>query len=65
MFGSRFIKQGTPAAIYNVGSENSLFIAVPKSVAYVASKHAVLGLSESLKDDSLTLFTSALSSQAS
>ena len=51
VFGSRFIKQGTPAAIYNVGSENSLFIAVPKSVAYVASKHAVLGLSESLRDD--------------
>ena len=51
VFGSRFIKQGTPARIYNVGSENSLFVAVPKSVAYVASKHAVLGLSESLRDD--------------
>ena len=51
VFGSRFIKQGTPAKIYNVGSENSLFVAVPKSVAYVASKHAVLGLSESLRDD--------------
>ena len=51
VFGSRFIKQGTPAKIYNVGSENSLFVAVPKSVAYVASKHAVFGLSESLRDD--------------
>ena len=30
---------------------NSLFVAVPKSVAYVASKHAVLGLSESLRND--------------
>ena len=33
------IEQGTQAAIYNLGSENSLFVAVPKSVAYVASKH--------------------------
>ena len=45
------IEQGTQAAIYNLGSENSLFVAVPKSVAYVASKHAVLGLSESLRND--------------
>ena len=51
VFGQRMIEQGTPAAIYNLGSENSLFIAVPKSVAYVASKHAVLGLSESLRGD--------------
>ena len=42
------IEQGTKAAIYNLGSENSLFVAVPNSVAYVASKHAVLGLSESV-----------------
>ena len=45
------IEQGTESAIYNVGSENSLFIAVPNSVAYVASKHAVFGLSESLRND--------------
>ena len=51
VFGQRMIEQGTSAAIYNLGSENSLFIAVPKSVAYVASKHAVLGLSESLRGD--------------
>jgi NAD(P)-dependent dehydrogenase (short-subunit alcohol dehydrogenase family) len=50
-FSRRMVAQGTPASIYNLGSENSLFIAVPKSVAYVASKHAVLGLSESLRDD--------------
>lgn len=25
IFGKRFLEQGTPAAIYNVGSENSLF----------------------------------------
>ena len=45
------IEQGTKAAIYNLGSENSLFIAVPKSVAYVASKHSVFALSESLRND--------------
>ena len=45
------IEQGKKAAIDNLGSENSLFVAVPKSVAYVASKHAVLGLSESLRND--------------
>ena len=45
------ISQGNKAAIYNLGSENSLFVAVPKSIAYVASKHAVLALSESLRDD--------------
>ncbi len=51
VFSKKMIEQGTNAAIYNLGSENSLFIAVPKSVAYVASKHAVLGLSESLRND--------------
>ena len=45
------IERGTSAAIYNLGSENSLFIAVPKSVAYVASKHAVFALSESLRNE--------------
>jgi len=51
VFGQRFIDQGTPAAIYNTGSENSLFTAVPMSAAYVASKHAVLALTEALKDE--------------
>ena len=51
VFSARMIEQGTQAAIYNIGSENSLFVAVPKSVAYVASKHAVFGLSESLRKD--------------
>lgn len=50
-FSGRMIEQGTPAAIFNLGSENSLFPAVPKSPAYIASKHAVLGLSESLRRD--------------
>ena len=51
VFSRKMIEQGTKAAIYNLGSENSLFIAVPKSVAYVASKHAVFALSESLRND--------------
>ena len=51
VFSKKMIEQGTNAAIYNLGSENSLFVAVPNSVAYVASKHAVLGLSESLRND--------------
>ena len=51
VFSKKMIDQGTNAAIYNLGSENSLFVAVPNSVAYVASKHAVLGLSESLRND--------------
>jgi len=50
-FSKIMISQGSKAAIYNLGSENSLFVAVPKSIAYVASKHAVLALSESLRDD--------------
>jgi NAD(P)-dependent dehydrogenase (short-subunit alcohol dehydrogenase family) len=51
VFSKKMIERGTSAAIYNLGSENSLFIAVPKSVAYVASKHAVFALSESLRND--------------
>ncbi|MEO1100694.1 MAG: SDR family NAD(P)-dependent oxidoreductase [Pseudomonadota bacterium] len=51
VFGERLIKQGTPAAIYNTGSENSLFVAVPANAAYVASKHAVLGLTDSLDEE--------------
>ena len=37
VFSKKMIEQGTNAAIYNLGSENSLFVAVPNSVAYVAS----------------------------
>ncbi|MFM2073307.1 MAG: hypothetical protein RLZZ623_3571 [Actinomycetota bacterium] len=48
-FGRRFVEQGTPAHIVNVGSENSL--GVPHTMAgfYTASKHAVLGLSDVLR----------------
>jgi NAD(P)-dependent dehydrogenase (short-subunit alcohol dehydrogenase family) len=51
IFGKRFIEQGTPAAIYNVGSENSLFHGVPMAAAYVATNHAVLALTESLREE--------------
>jgi short-subunit dehydrogenase len=51
VFGRRFIEQGTPCAIYNVGSENSLFNGVPTAAAYVSSKHAVLAITESLQEE--------------
>lgn len=51
VFGRRFVEQGTPAAIYNLGSENSLFPAVPRAHAYVASKHSVLAISELLAEE--------------
>ena len=51
VFGKRLIEQGTSAALYNVGSENSLFNGVPLGAPYVASKHAVLALTESLKEE--------------
>lgn len=52
VFGKRFIEQGTPAAIYNIGSENSLFNAIPRGgAAYVSSKHAVLAITEILREE--------------
>ncbi|SIN64589.1 short chain dehydrogenase [Parasphingorhabdus marina DSM 22363] len=51
VFARRLAEQGTPAGIYNTGSENSLFVAAPGSAAYVASKHAVLGLTDALRDE--------------
>ncbi len=50
-FGRRMIEAGQPAAIYNVGSENAFFNAVPKNAAYIASKHAVRGLTEAMRDE--------------
>ena len=50
VFGRRLVEQGTPAGIYNTGSENSLFNAVPNNAAYLASKHAVLGLTDNLRE---------------
>ena len=51
IFGKRFIEQGTPAAIYNLGSENSWFHGVPFASAYVATKHAVLAMTEGLREE--------------
>jgi len=51
VFGRRLIEQGTPAGLYNTGSENSFFIAVSHSAAYVASKHAVWGLTDALRKE--------------
>lgn len=50
-FGRRMIEQGTPAAIYNLASENALFCAIPRGAAYIASKHAVLGMTEAFRED--------------
>ncbi|YCI06626.1 hypothetical protein M1D34_26600 (plasmid) [Ensifer sp. D2-11] len=44
MFGKRFIAQGTPAPIYNVGSENCFSKALPHAAGYIASKHALLAM---------------------
>ena len=50
-FAPRLIAQDTPSAIYNTGSENSFFCAMPHSAAYISAKHAVLGLTENLRED--------------
>ncbi len=50
-FAPRLIAQEVPSAIYNTGSENSWFCAVPHTAAYIGAKHAVLGLTESLRGD--------------
>ena len=49
IFGKRLVKQGDPAGLYNTGSENSFFVAVNNAAAYVASKHAVYGLTDALR----------------
>ncbi len=51
VFGRRFIEQETPAAIYNIGSENSLFHGTPLNGAYVGTKHAVYALTHSLREE--------------
>ena len=50
VFGKRLIEQGSPAGIYNTGSENSLFNAVPNNGGYLAAKHAVLGLTDIFRE---------------
>lgn len=50
-FAPRLAEQDHDSAIYNVASENALFCAIMRSAAYIASKHAVLGMTESLRED--------------
>jgi NAD(P)-dependent dehydrogenase (short-subunit alcohol dehydrogenase family) len=50
-FAPRLAAQEHDSAIYNVASENALFCAVKRAAAYIASKHAVLGMTESLRED--------------
>ena len=50
-FGKRMAEQGTPASLYNVGSELSFFSSVPNATAYMATKHAILGLTEGLREE--------------
>lgn len=50
-FAPRLAAQEGPSAIYNVASENALFCAMSRSAAYIASKHAVLGLTENLREE--------------
>ena len=49
IFGRRFVDQGTSAAIYNIGSENSFFVLIPRMASYQASKHAVWAMTEALR----------------
>jgi NAD(P)-dependent dehydrogenase (short-subunit alcohol dehydrogenase family) len=49
VFGKRFMEQGTPAHILNTASENSFYVGAPYSGFYVATKHAVLGMSDALR----------------
>ena len=51
VFGKLFREQGTPAGIYNLGSENSIYPCVPSYHAYVSSKHAVLAVTELLAEE--------------
>ena len=51
VFGKRMIKQATPCAIYNIGSENSLFNGAPLISGYIASKHALHAMTVSLREE--------------
>ncbi len=51
VFGKRMIKQATPCAIYNIGSENSLFNGGPLISGYIASKHALHAMTVSLREE--------------
>jgi len=51
VFAEDLMKDNKPAAIYNVGSENSLFSGVPQASGYISTKHALLALTESLSEE--------------
>lgn len=51
VFAPRLAAQERDSALYNTASENALFCAAPRMGTYVAAKHAVLGLTESLRED--------------
>lgn len=51
VFGQRLIEQGTPAAIYNVGSENSFYNFVPMAGTYEASKHALHAMTDAMREE--------------
>lgn len=51
VFGKLLLEQGTPSAIYNIGSENSLFNGVPLNAGYIASKHSVRAITEALREE--------------
>ena len=50
VFGQRFLDQEGDAAIYNTGSENSIFLSDANIAGYAASKHAVFALTEALRE---------------
>lgn len=51
VFGKLFIDQGRPAAIYNMGSENSFFNSIPMGATYTSSKHAMLAMTIALREE--------------
>ena len=51
VFAEVMLEKDSESAIYNVGSENSLFLGVPQASAYISSKHALVALTEALKEE--------------
>ena len=51
VFGQRFLDQATPAHIVNTASENGVAAPVTRRAFYTASKHAVVGLSDVLRQE--------------